>query len=346
MRDGTAVEAVSSLRPDIGFYLDDIWVDGDMLTSPGLNLDWLDDDDLSFPARADKMVVYPWPDYAAPSNLRELVGAAKWLMKMAADGAIVEIGCIGGHGRTGTMLATMLVVAGKDPLHAAHTIRRQYCGKSIESTDQMHFLRQVWAHLRGEPAPTWDETNRIEIARDDRLVKQGRLPKSKASTADDFKPAGEGVGLTAEQLIAADREKIQAALPKDEQQGRGASAPDSPTLAEQLFDEEWDPDIEQYEAWWERNMAYLESENYSQYERHLDSIRDEMRQAEHQFEEREESMRRAGLDRDCKYGPCLMPSSCCPSEGDCFFEATREMQYVPSEVRSPRLMAWEEAHLD
>ena len=48
----------------------------------------------------------------------------------------VEIGCLGGLGRTGTVLACMAVLAGVDPLDAVPWVRENYRSGAIETPDQ------------------------------------------------------------------------------------------------------------------------------------------------------------------------------------------------------------------
>lgn len=53
-------------------------------------------------------------------------------------GQSVEVGCLGGHGRTGTALACLAVLAGlgEDPVR---WIRARYCQHAVETDEQANF---------------------------------------------------------------------------------------------------------------------------------------------------------------------------------------------------------------
>ena len=75
-------------RPDYGLYLDPQW-------QP--------------PWDHDHLI---WPDFGVPHDARPVLKALKFLRGRAHSGQHVEIGCVGGHGRTGTALACLAVLGG------------------------------------------------------------------------------------------------------------------------------------------------------------------------------------------------------------------------------------------
>lgn len=81
-----------------------------------------------------------WPDFSVPADpftACAQISDAYALAKMAS----VEIGCIGGHGRTGTMLACMFVHHLKVPAQEAIAIVRDvYCPSAVETADQAKFV--------------------------------------------------------------------------------------------------------------------------------------------------------------------------------------------------------------
>jgi protein-tyrosine phosphatase len=81
-------------------------------------------------------MIYPWPDLGVPREPPRFRRAMHWLLRQAADGKRVEIGCAGGHGRTGTTLAALLVLQG---MPAA--IRSRYCAEAIETKGQSQMLQ-------------------------------------------------------------------------------------------------------------------------------------------------------------------------------------------------------------
>jgi protein-tyrosine phosphatase len=90
-----------------------------------------------------QIVVYPWPDLGAPRDPRRFHRALRWLLGQASEGRRVEIGCAGGHGRTGTTLAGLLVLQGLSPRSAIRRVRRAYCEEAIESREQEALVRDI-----------------------------------------------------------------------------------------------------------------------------------------------------------------------------------------------------------
>jgi protein-tyrosine phosphatase len=94
--------------PDVGFYLDRSWSAAVLVCSPGFRP--------PFAQRPKgQIVVDPWPDLSAPRDPRKFLRALRWLLGQASEGRRVEIGCAGGHGRTGTTLAGLFVLQGLPP---------------------------------------------------------------------------------------------------------------------------------------------------------------------------------------------------------------------------------------
>ncbi|MBO0701496.1 MAG: hypothetical protein J2P38_01090 [Candidatus Dormibacteraeota bacterium] len=58
----------------------------------------------------------------------------------ARAGQLVEIGCGGGHGRTGTALACLAVLSGLPRTQAVGWVRRAYCTEAIETPEQEAFV--------------------------------------------------------------------------------------------------------------------------------------------------------------------------------------------------------------
>lgn len=94
--DGTQLTAASfdpagpysrAREPDYGLYLDRHW-------QPPWDHGYID-----------------WPDFGVPADSRAVARALKNLLKQARSGQHTEVGCLGGHGRTGTALACLAVLA-------------------------------------------------------------------------------------------------------------------------------------------------------------------------------------------------------------------------------------------
>jgi hypothetical protein len=75
----------------------------------------------------------------------------------AVDGERVEIGCIGGHGRTGTMLACMLVLNGMKPAAAIKFVHKKYCTEAIESDLQEWYIEWFDCYIHGGEPPSKPE---------------------------------------------------------------------------------------------------------------------------------------------------------------------------------------------
>lgn len=86
----------------------------------------------------------PWEDYGTPyvawRAVREVV--EDWYRRALA-GQKVEVGCMGGHGRTGTFLAAVVMLADPNmtPEGAVAWVRKHYCHKAVEDASQKYWLR-------------------------------------------------------------------------------------------------------------------------------------------------------------------------------------------------------------
>lgn len=123
--DGTQVTAASfdpmepyarDRQPDHGLYFDSRW-------DPPWSHDHLD-----------------WPDFGVPQE-QEILRALRALHDRARHGQNVEIGCIGGHGRTGTAVACLAVLAGQENAESVGWVRASYCPQAVETTAQEAFVR-------------------------------------------------------------------------------------------------------------------------------------------------------------------------------------------------------------
>jgi Swiss Army Knife protein, DSP-PTPase phosphatase domain len=123
--DGTSVTGVTFLAgdpygreavPTFGLYLDERW-----------DPPWSH-------AHVD------WPDFGLPTDPDAFSAALRDALERAQRGERVELGCVGGHGRTGTALACLAVLAGTPAAEAVTWIRANYCPKAIETPAQESFV--------------------------------------------------------------------------------------------------------------------------------------------------------------------------------------------------------------
>jgi protein-tyrosine phosphatase len=63
----------------------------------------------------------------------------------ARTGQHVEVGCVGGHGRTGTALACLAALSGKPAQEAVAWVRTNYCSKAVETPEQGAFVASLVA---------------------------------------------------------------------------------------------------------------------------------------------------------------------------------------------------------
>ena len=135
--DDTVVLASSNYKhvagidlPDYGLYLDSIWSPECIAT------------------------LLPWRDYGLPT-VRFDHAAAVIIdhFELAKQGFAVEVGCIGGHGRTGTVIACMAVLGGVPFLDAVNWTRTNYCEHAVEKPAQEWFVEWFAAHIEGRDYP-------------------------------------------------------------------------------------------------------------------------------------------------------------------------------------------------
>jgi hypothetical protein len=129
--DGSEVIAVSydekdpyrrDRSPDFGLYLDRCWVP----PWPHAHLEW--------------------PDFGLPAEPQTVVPGLHDLLHRARSGQCVEVGCLGGHGRTGTALAWLAILTGEPSESAVSWVRANYCSLAVETPEQEVFV----ALLRSE----------------------------------------------------------------------------------------------------------------------------------------------------------------------------------------------------
>jgi protein-tyrosine phosphatase len=126
--DGTTVTAVSfdapdpyarEQSPDFGLYFDQRW-------QPPWTHAHLD-----------------WPDFGVPDDAAYVAVALRSLLERARAGERVEVGCLGGHGRTGTALACLAILTGQPRGEAVAWVRSHYCVDAVENAEQEAFVAEL-----------------------------------------------------------------------------------------------------------------------------------------------------------------------------------------------------------
>jgi hypothetical protein len=123
--DGTRVLASGWLQrkigepaPDFGLYLDPQWAP-------------------SWPA-----VMLDWPDFGVPRDPDTADAQIRAAFERARAGQKVEVACIGGHGRTGTVLACMAILAGVPADAAVEWVRSTYCRRAVQEPSQQYWIER------------------------------------------------------------------------------------------------------------------------------------------------------------------------------------------------------------
>ena len=119
------------VEPTMACYLDRAWLDHSAFWFTG---DAICDDDLYDSSTVPTMFV-DWRDMGT-INLRELSQVVVWCLRRISEGHKLSIGCHGAHGRTGTLLASLLVHEGSTAINAIARVRKEYCVKAIETKGQ------------------------------------------------------------------------------------------------------------------------------------------------------------------------------------------------------------------
>lgn len=80
-------------------------------------------------------------DGSVPKDVDETKRMVAWLVEQLAEGKRVHIGCIGGHGRTGLIMALIVnaVLGEKD---ATTWVRKHHCQKAVETQTQVDWLKK------------------------------------------------------------------------------------------------------------------------------------------------------------------------------------------------------------
>jgi len=89
--------------------------------------------------------VIEWKDFGLPENPELAAQQIAEAFGRALRGGLVEVGCLGGSGRTGTVLACMAVLAGVPPAQAVAWVRASYRPEAVETADQ-----EAWVQWSAE----------------------------------------------------------------------------------------------------------------------------------------------------------------------------------------------------
>jgi hypothetical protein len=103
--------------------------------------------------------VHPYliKDMTAPEDPIRFAKMIEYVASQILAGKKVFVGCIGGHGRTGTVLAALVahMTGEKD---AITYVRKHYCDHAVETTPQVNFLHKHFGikKIDGYKSKGWD----------------------------------------------------------------------------------------------------------------------------------------------------------------------------------------------
>ena len=316
-------DPLPTIVPDIGFYLDDYWADGQLVTSPGFAPPFLS------PQERGAVIIYPWQDRAAPVDMDEVERACRWLLTELEAGKFVDIGCIGGHGRTGTLICCLLVIQGMNPNMAISQVRRDYCSQAVESIAQTRFIQMLakvtnpaLSDINMTPYPTYDTPKKAggyaqkaqdywkdKEAGDSKDTATVRLSPSTDSSEYNYDDGYHGGVEWWPNEVAWD--KIDGV--EDNRFGYEGGA----------YGREIDDIIDGYQGI-DKNLADDDRADYDLWLKlNAEGIE------KHEIEKREHTARQAILDDYCALAPCIMPNECEPEEGDCFVARCHNREFNP-----------------
>ena len=92
-----------------------------------------------------------WPDFRVPRDGEAAAAAIARAHALAREGRRVEVACVGGTGRTGTVIACLAVLAGHPADDAVAWTRRAYRPRAVETPGQRRWVR--WFADHRPPAP-------------------------------------------------------------------------------------------------------------------------------------------------------------------------------------------------
>lgn len=149
-----AEDLEKAAQPDLGVYLDySLWSDevDPIKVSPGLK-DYPDSD------KFYDTILIKWPDRGVPDKalLTELVD---YLQEKVEAGTLIDIGCHGGHGRTGTLLGCLIArLTDMEPEAVIKYVREKYCKEAIESKSQEAAIYEIVGKTAPVPPPVKPST--------------------------------------------------------------------------------------------------------------------------------------------------------------------------------------------
>lgn len=93
-----------------------------------------------------------WPDFRIPRDHEAAAALIEHAYSLARAGQLVEVACVGGTGRTGTVIACMAVLAGHPADDAVRWTREHYRPKAVETPGQRRWITWFATRRPAQPA--------------------------------------------------------------------------------------------------------------------------------------------------------------------------------------------------
>jgi hypothetical protein len=94
-----------------------------------------------------------WPDFRTPRDGRAAALKIGEAYRLARSGRRVEVACVGGTGRTGTVIACLAVLAGHPADEALAWTRSHYRPRAVETPGQRRWIAWFAAHREDASGP-------------------------------------------------------------------------------------------------------------------------------------------------------------------------------------------------
>ena len=137
--------------PTMGCYLDKAWIKERFLSNDHTSINNSKpvlSSTLGMNRNEFRVVHVNWPDRGV-IPVEDLDSLTGYLLRKIRNGEIVETGCYGAHGRTGTLLAALLVAEGAMPNEAISQVRTRHCKQAIETKSQEDLVSEFYKHISG-----------------------------------------------------------------------------------------------------------------------------------------------------------------------------------------------------
>ena len=113
----------------------------------------MDTETMHFPWDDKVGFLYRITDMQSPKSPKSFSKLISWLCLALDKGKRIHVGCVGGHGRTGLVLAAIAKEINCE-MDAITWVRDNYCKKAVETQSQVNFLHKHYGIKKVEMSKT------------------------------------------------------------------------------------------------------------------------------------------------------------------------------------------------